>query len=57
MAGALRDVSDRLRRDPANEGESREDDFRILFAGSLTVYFSVDEDTRTAEVARVVLSR
>ena len=56
LAGALRRIADELSRNPASVGESRDDDFRIMFARPLTVYFRVDDETTSVEVARVVLT-
>jgi hypothetical protein len=39
FAAALRDLSEALGQDPAHEGESREEDYRVTFYGPLTFVF------------------
>jgi hypothetical protein len=57
LAGALRTLAQLLSVSPAEAGESREDDFRILFVGPLVVDYRVDSEQQIAEVVSIALRR
>ena len=57
FAAALRQISERLARDPSNEGESREEEMRVMFADQLSVFYSIDEAHQTVEIGNVRLRR
>ncbi|MBX9627862.1 MAG: hypothetical protein K2X82_28950 [Gemmataceae bacterium] len=48
-------VDRRLGRDPLNEGESRDDDLRVMFEPPLAVFYTVDVAAATVRVVRVRL--
>ncbi len=56
LSRALRELTDKLSRDPASAGESRWGEWRVMLPRPLTVYFRVDEDSRTVEIAQVRLT-
>lgn len=51
-----RSVDELLRVNPIEEGESREDNFRILFLRPLCVFYQVDEASRTVVIEDVGLT-
>lgn len=58
FAVALRQLADLIQVSPAEAGESREGiDHRVLIVKPLTVYYEVDEESRTVEVAQIVLTQ
>ena len=57
LAAALRELTDRLSRDPGGTGESRWGDLRVMFPGPLAVYFRVADEGQAVEVAQVRLVR
>ena len=54
---AARDIDQALQRDPENEGESRPDDQRVMFAPPLGVAFRVDPQQRRVYVLHVWVIR
>jgi hypothetical protein len=57
FALALRQITRQLTDDPERIGESREDEMRVMFAGELSVFYSVDADDKTVEIGSVRLRR
>ena len=57
FATALRQIAHQLSTDPQTVGESRADDVRVMFAGAVSVFYVVDEDEKTVEIAKVRLRR
>jgi len=57
FAAALRHITGRLSADPLREGESREEEMRVMFADPLTVFFSVDEAEGVVHIGHVRLRR
>jgi hypothetical protein len=57
FAAALHILAQLLNVSPAEVGESREEDFRILFVGPLVIDYRVDDAQRIVEVVRVSLPR
>jgi hypothetical protein len=53
---AARRIERALRSDPANQGESREGDFRVMFETPLGVSFRVLPDERLVQVLDVWLT-
>jgi len=44
-----------LATDPFAVGESREQEMRVMFAGELSVFYRVNEDEQSVEIAQVRL--
>jgi hypothetical protein len=55
FAAALRGISQQLTHNARHAGESREAEMRVMFAGDLSVFFSVDESDQTVEIGDVWL--
>jgi hypothetical protein len=57
LAVALRQVAHQLTTDPLGVGESRgdSDKARVMFAGELSVFYSVDTDDNTVRIGNVWL--
>jgi hypothetical protein len=53
LASALQELAVRLRLDANTTGESRSQKLRVTFAGPLTVYYRVDEESGAVDVIRV----
>jgi plasmid stabilization system protein ParE len=53
ITAAVDSIDRALRDEPGTQGESREDDERVLFVSPLTVDFRVSEDDRRVEVLSV----
>jgi hypothetical protein len=49
---ASQDLDQRLSRDPHEQGESREDQSRILFEAPVGVLFEVDQDNMLVRILR-----
>lgn len=52
---ALRQITHQLSTDPEDVGESRVGEMRVMFAGEMSVFYRVDADDKTVEIARVRL--
>lgn len=57
FAVALRRIGHQLTTDPFGVGESRGDDARVMFAGELSVFYSVDTGDNTVRITNVWLRR
>ena len=57
IAAAMRKVEADLADDPGEVGESRHDEFRVMFPRPLTVYFQPVPDERAVYVVEVHLPR
>ncbi len=55
FALALRQITHQLSTDPEGAGESRAGEMRVMFAGELSVFYTVDTDGNTVEIAHVRL--
>lgn len=55
FALTLRQMTHQLSTDPEGVGESREGEMRVMFAGELSVFYRVDADEKTVEIAHVRL--
>ncbi len=55
FAVALRQITRQLAADPQAVGESRAEEMRVMFAGELSVFYRVDADEETVEIASVRL--
>jgi hypothetical protein len=55
FAAALREISQQLTHNARHAGESREDEMRVMFAGDLSIFFSVDEADQTVEIGDIWL--
>lgn len=55
FAAALKEIWDQLTHNTRHAGESRGDEMRVMFAGDLSVFFSVDESDQTVEIGDVRL--
>jgi hypothetical protein len=53
VTAAANEIDARLARSPAAEGESRDEETRVLIVLPLGVLFQVNEDDKTVEVLRV----
>jgi hypothetical protein len=53
ITAAVAAIDARLRRDPANQGESRAEKRRVLFERPLGVTFEVNEDDRLVTIQAV----
>ena len=53
FAGTLKAIASKLRTDPMEQGESRDDADRIWFVGDLIIVFSVDVESSTVEIASI----
>lgn len=55
FAAALRDIWQQLTHNARHAGESREGEMRVMFAGDLSIFFSVDEADQTVEIGDIWL--
>ena len=51
FAVALRQITRQSATDPQTVGESREEEMRVMFAGELSVFYRVNTDEETVEIA------
>ena len=55
FAAGLREIWQQLTHNARHAGESREDEVRVMFAGDLSIFFSVDEADQTVEIGDIWL--